>query len=148
MLSTKDGVQKFFKPFCCLLLLSGSSRTSRKVFRLLEELEKVRMEGECIMHVWRKNNFSRVLLNTPASVSSTDLLHVQTFSAVIINNCNAHWRPKTSVTLLHWHPALGWRLFFWVVNPGSPSISRHVFLYSSPIALEKKLVKKGNKSSY
>ena len=55
MLSIKNGVSKFFKPFCCLLLFSGSLRsiydTIDTVDRLRKELEKVKMEGEYIMHI-------------------------------------------------------------------------------------------------
>ena len=50
MLPTKNGVQKFFKPFCCLVLLSGSSPPPVSIIetatRLRQELEKVKMEGE------------------------------------------------------------------------------------------------------
>ena len=71
---------------------------------------------------------------------------MQPFTAVIINNCNAHWRPKTSVTLLHWHPALRWRLFLRVVNPGNPAISRHVLRRLEPlIAQENKNNKRKGK---
>ena len=50
MLSTKHGV-KFFKPFCCLLLLSGSSHplvstTEIELDELLKQLQKWRKEGE------------------------------------------------------------------------------------------------------
>ena len=39
---------------------------------------------------------------------------------------------------LHYmHPALRWRLFSRVVNPGNPAISRHVLRRQPHIALEK-----------
>ena len=63
---------------------------------------------------------------------------MQPSTAVIINNCYAHWRPYTSVMFLHWSPALRWRLFSRVVNPGNPAISRHVVRRKPPIALENK----------
>ena len=63
---------------------------------------------------------------------------MQPSTAVINNNCYAHWRPQTSVMFLHWHPALRWRLFSRVVNPGNPAISRHVVRRKPPIALENK----------
>ena len=55
MLSTKNAV-KFFKPFCCLLLLSGSSHplvstTEVQLDELLKQLQKWKKEGEYIMHV-------------------------------------------------------------------------------------------------
>ena len=62
---------------------------------------------------------------------------MQPSTAVIINHCYAHWRPYTSVMFLHWHPALRWRLFSRVVNPGNPAISRHVVKRQPHIALEK-----------
>ena len=50
ILSTKNAV-KFFKPFCCLLLLSGSSHPlvstiEVKLGELLKQLQKWRKEGE------------------------------------------------------------------------------------------------------
>ena len=56
---------------------------------------------------------------------------MQPSTAVIINNCYAHW-------ILHWHPALRWKLFSRVVNPGNPAISRHVVRRQPPIALGNK----------
>ena len=69
---------------------------------------------------------------------STELMYMQPSTAVIINNCNAHWRPKTSVAFLHWHLALRWRMCSRVVNPGNPAISHHVVRRKPPIALENK----------
>ena len=50
MLSTKNAV-KFSKPFCCLLLLSGSSHPLVSIIEvelgeLLKQLRKWRKEGE------------------------------------------------------------------------------------------------------
>ena len=55
ILATKNAV-KFFKPFCCLLLLSGSSHplvstTEVQLDELLKQLQKWKKEGEYIMHV-------------------------------------------------------------------------------------------------
>ena len=61
---------------------------------------------------------------------------MQPSTAVIIDHCYAHWRPYTSAMFLHWHPALRWRLFSRMVNPGNPGISRHVARRKPPIALE------------
>ena len=66
MLSTKNAV-KFFKPFCCLLLLSGSSHplvstTEIELDELLKQLQKWRKEGEYIMRVKRENNRSWIVL--------------------------------------------------------------------------------------
>ena len=64
-------------------------------------------------------------------IFSRELLQMQPSTAVIINNCYAHW-------ILHWHPALRWKLFSRVVNPGNPAISRHVVRRQPPIALGNK----------
>ena len=66
MLSTKNAV-KFFKPFCCLLLLSGSSHPlvstiEVELDELLKQLQKWRKEGEYIMRVKRENNRSWIVL--------------------------------------------------------------------------------------
>ena len=63
-------------------------------------------------------------------------------AAVTINNCYAHRRPQTSVTLLHWHPALRRRLFSQAVNPGNSAISCHVVKRQPPIAPENKYCKR------
>ena len=144
-IQTEHNCSRVVKPFCCLLPLSGSSpppvsTVEVELDELLKKLQKVRMKGECTFT--QKNNCSRMLLKYFQFLIglsfSTELLHMQPSTAVIINNCYAHWRPQTSVTLPHWHLAFRWRLFSQAVNPGNPAISRHVVRKQLPTALENK----------